>query len=68
MNIDWKFKEDAEPVADTDGFWYLLVDGGYIHPERMIDDKLQLEILKEAIEVVESFEDAIIENGLLEEC
>ena len=28
--MEWKFKEDAERQGSSDGFWYDLVDGGYI--------------------------------------
>jgi hypothetical protein len=65
--IEWKFKEDADPIAATDNFWYLLVDGGYIKPEYLIADCFQLEEVKSAIGILKSFETALWENDLLEE-
>ena len=64
--MDWKFKKDATPVVSSD-FYYDLIYGGYIKPENILDDEAQLKKLKEAIDVVMSFEGAMANNGLIEE-
>jgi len=63
--MNWKFKKNAEPVVCED-FWYDLNEG-YIKPEKLIEDKEQLQKLSEAIKLVKSFEEALEENGLLED-
>ena len=64
--MEWKFKADAEPVVSND-FWYDLTDGGYIKPEELLDDEEQIKELKEAIELIQNFGNALEEAGLLEE-
>ena len=66
--IEWKLKKDAEIQGSGDGFWYDLISGGYIKPEEVLASEDQLEELKRAIEIVESFEQLLEENGLIEEC
>lgn len=65
--IAWKFKEDAEPQGSSSGFWYDIIDGGYIKPEELLADKEQLDRLKEALEIVGSFEEAMEDNELVNE-
>ncbi len=67
QNIDWKFKEGAEPQGGSDGFWYDITKGGYINPVALLSDASQLEKLMEAIDIVESFETALEDNELLNE-
>ena len=64
--IDWKFKEYAKPQGSSDGFWYD-IDNGYIEPEKVLVDKEQLKQLEEALEIVMSFERALINNDLINE-
>jgi len=64
--IDWIFKDDAQPIETTD-FWYDLTDGGYIKPDKLLEDEVQVAKLNEAIDIVESFRKAMEENELLEE-
>ena len=63
--INWKFKNDAEPQGSSSGFWYDLIDGGYIRPEELLKDEKQLKELENAIEIVKSFEQALEDNELL---
>ena len=63
---DWKFKADIEPIPATEDFWYML--GNYIKPEDLISDCFQLEEVKYAIATLESFQDALWDNDILEEC
>lgn len=65
--MEWKFKENADPQGGSDGFWYDITFGGYIRPSELLKDKEQIKKLEEAIELVESFEQALIENDLINE-
>ena len=65
--MDWIFTEDARSQGRSDGFWYDLTSGGYINPEEVLADEKQLEELNKAIKLVADFEQALIDNNLLEE-
>jgi len=39
--------------------------GGYINPKKMLEDKKQLEKLNDAIKTVKSFENTMLDEGLL---
>lgn len=58
--MDWKFKENIDIY--TEEFWYDITDGGYIKPEEVLSDDEQIKKLKEAIDLVRSFEKAIDEK------
>lgn len=45
----------ADEISCSDGFGYGLFDGGYIHPESLIEDKDQLKQLNDAIDLVGKF-------------
>lgn len=57
--INWKFKDNLELNSDCD-FYYDLTMGGYIKPEELLENKDQIDKLKEAIAVVVSFEEDYI--------
>lgn len=63
--MNWKFKKNVEPQGSSDGFWYDITDGGYITPEELLDDPMQLSQLQEAVKLVKSFEDAMEEAELV---
>jgi hypothetical protein len=65
--MDWKFKENALSQGSSDGFWYDITCGGYIKLTELMEDKEQIKKLEEAIELVESFEQALIDNDLINE-
>ena len=65
--MKWKFKKDAEPQGSSDGFWYDITLGGYIEPKDLLEDEDQIKQLNKAIELVQSFEDAMDAKGLLNE-
>ena len=64
--MEWKFKPNVEPILSRD-FWYDLTNGGYIRPEELLDDEEQIKKLKKAIELIQSFGNALKEAGLIEE-
>lgn len=65
--MEWKFKKDVEPQGGSNGFWYDITSGGYIKPVELLDDKEQLDELSKAINIVSSFEQAMIDNELINE-
>jgi len=64
---NWKFKDGVEPQGSSDGFWYDLTRGGYIHPEELLDDKMQLAAVEAAISTLVDFEKAMNEAELINE-
>lgn len=65
--MEWKFKENAEPQGGSDGFWYDITSGGYINPDQVLEDQGQIAILENALAIVISFEQALIDNDLSNE-
>lgn len=65
--MNWKFKKDVPPQGSSDGFWYDITDGGYIKPEEILDDQVQLDTVNEAIKVLKSFEMALEAEGITED-
>ncbi len=41
----------------TSDFWYDLVDGGYIKPSELLEDKNEVDRIEEAIKTLRSFRD-----------
>jgi hypothetical protein len=60
--LDWKFKTGAEFGSSDCEFYYDLTIGGYINPDKLLEDKNQIAFLKRAIAVVQSFEEAYIKQ------
>ena len=56
--MEWNFKEGVEIY--TEEFWYDLTDGGYIKPENVLADEEQISKLQAAIDLVRSFERAVL--------
>ncbi len=57
--------ENLEPEA-TDDFYYDLFIGGYIKPEKFLDEESAQKV-REAIKVISEYEQLLIDNNLLEE-
>lgn len=49
-----KIKEGLD--VHTDDFWYNLTEGGYLKPEELLEDSKDVERVKEAIAVINEFE------------
>ena len=64
--MKWDFIEDAEKQGQGDGFWYD-IQNGYICPEEVLADRGQIDKLKDAITLVDSFERALEGEDLLNE-
>ena len=65
--INFKFKKDAEPQGSSAGFWYDIAEGGYIKPEEVLADKIELEEVQKAVKTLKSFERSLMANDLLNE-
>ena len=63
----FEFKKDAEIQGSSNGFWYDITGGGYIKPEEVLNNKEQINKLKEAIHLIRQFEVSLEQNGLLNE-
>ena len=60
-----KFREDAVPQS-SDDLYYGLFDGGYIKPELLLEDGLDLQNVRQAIDTITTFLDKAEAKGLLE--
>lgn len=59
-----KFKKDAEIF--TSDFWYDLIDGGYISPEKVLDNDEDIDKINNAIETLLEFKSEAESEGVLE--
>lgn len=66
MSEKLKFKEVKDPISLTQSFWYMLTDGGYIKPEKILEAEDAAKV-KKAINLISSFYDQGIEKGHFEQ-
>ena len=59
-----KFKKSAKIV--TDDFYYDLTDGGYIKPEKLLENKSDADKVLEAIKVLEDFKRSAEDQDVIE--
>jgi hypothetical protein len=64
---EWELDKGAKPQGSLDGFWYDITNGGHIQLEKLIENPEQLRIVREAIDNLWSLQQALEENGLLNE-
>lgn len=64
-NIKWKLKKKYKTV-ETSELYYDLFDGGYIDPEKFLEDKEQIKQVKDAIKLIESYLEFLKEQGAVE--
>ena len=64
---EWSIDPDIEPIVLKEDFWYMLSKGGYIIPEKILTKQDDIDKLNEAIQRIESFEEALNNQGKLEE-
>jgi len=64
---EWHFKDNAEPQGSSDGFWYDVTETGRIKFAEVLSQPEQVAKIKAAIEVVASFERAMMGAGLINE-
>lgn len=58
-----EFKKNAE--INTSDFWYDLFEGGYINPEKLLENKEDANKIKEAIALLKNFKDSAEEEDIL---
>lgn len=60
-----KFKKGVEPVT-TSEVYYDLFDGGYLDPDKFLEDEKELEEVNKALETVMTYISELEDIGLLE--
>ena len=60
----WKFKDDVKPQGSSDGFWYNIANG-YINVEEVLASEDQMDRVFKALETLQSFEEAMKNEGLI---
>lgn len=61
-----KFKKDAEPQAITEDFFYMINQGGWLAPEKYLEDE-DAKKVREAINLISKYEEQGTEEGFFEE-
>ena len=56
---------NEENVIWTNDLYYDLFEGGYINPEDLLENKEEIDKVKQAIETVNKFLDGAIDLGLI---
>ena len=51
-----KIKEGCVSIRKLDDFWYDLISGGYLNPEDILENKEDIDRVKNAIEIIQEFE------------
>ena len=59
-----KFKKNA--TIETSDFWYDLLDGGYIKPEELLEEAIDISIVEEAIAILLEFYKSAEEQDAIE--
>ena len=59
-----KFKKNA--TIETSDFWYDLLDGGYIKPEELLEEAIDISIVEEAIAILLEFYESAEEQEIIE--
>ncbi len=61
-----KFKKDAEPMAISEDFFYMINGGGWMKPENYLEDD-DANKVREAIDIINQYEQQGIEEGFFDE-
>lgn len=64
---NWQFKQNVKQQGSSAGFWYDLTMGGYIDLEAVLKNKEDIIKIKEAVNLLESFEKQLEDEDLLNE-
>jgi hypothetical protein len=60
---EWKFIPDPPDQSSSDSDWYALT-AGYLNPEEILADPEQIEAVRAAESLLESFFEAVREAGI----
>jgi hypothetical protein len=58
------YKKNA--TVETDDFWYDLIDGGYIKPEKILANPNDVKKIKYAIKVLENWKNDLEKNDIIQ--
>lgn len=61
-----RFKKDADTIALTEDFYYMIYRGGWCSPENFLEEE-DAKKVQEAIEIISQYEQQGIEEGYFEE-
>lgn len=64
--MELKLKQKELPSTSTDDFYYDLFLGGYFRPDRFLDEESAKKV-QEAINIINQYENLLVENDLIEE-
>jgi len=64
--MELRLKQASLSTASTDDFYYDLFLGGYFKPEKFLDEESAKKV-KEAINIINQYENLLVENELIEE-
>lgn len=64
MLIQWEFIEDPPDQSHSEDDWYCLHDGGYIQPELVLANPEQVQRVREAEAILDSFFTALRTVGI----
>ena len=61
-----KFKKEVDPIGLSEDFFYMISDGGWCKPEKLLEEE-DAKKVREAIELIKKYERQGIEEGFFEE-
>jgi len=64
MPINWSFKEQEELIF-CDDIWYEITTGGYISPHKLLANPVQVEIVNQAISIIQEYYKAGVAQGVI---
>jgi len=67
MKLEEKYTEEALEGIGSSDFFYDLIYGGYIEPDKILIDKERAKKLQEAADLLFHWMNELIEDGILEE-
>ncbi len=62
-----KFKKDARPRGISEDFFYMINGGGWMRPEEYLEED-DAKRVREAIELIDKYQEQGMEEGFFEEC
>jgi hypothetical protein len=62
-----KFRKGVKPMPLTEDFFYMISGGGWCKPEKYLEEE-DAKKVREAISLIELYQDQGIEEGIFEEC
>jgi RecJ-like exonuclease len=60
-NLTDEQKEEIAGILDNEGFWYTFSDGGFIKLEDVLENKKDIDKIKDAIKLLQEFQRSLPE-------